>query len=64
MVAPRSRSPSAPAILLLLLEFYIEYATVEPAKAIAGLEGFRRKLEIDLEYVEGRLDAIRYTCGG
>ena len=60
MVALRSRSFSATAILLLLPKFYIEYDTVEPAKAIAGLEGFRHKLEIDLEYVEGKLDAIRH----
>jgi chromosome segregation ATPase len=31
------------------------------AKAIAGLEGFRRKLESDLEYVEGKLDAISHV---
>jgi predicted nucleic acid-binding Zn-ribbon protein len=31
------------------------------AKAIAGLEGFKRKLESDLEYVEGKLDAIRHV---
>lgn len=27
----------------------------------AGLEGFRRKLESDLEYVEGKLDAIQHV---